>query len=168
MIGSQQEGDTVVYCREHELRRNGRSRLTGFEKDKICRSEARPQDSIFVRISIDCLQPCTAVELSTFHYTQTEDSTSLETEARAQRGFIEGCTTLAEPSQTVDDDRDDEMSEPTQTMNAEKRKVDETAKESRAPLPITTFPHASSTRPEDESHEQHTVYDTSQNRKEES
>ena len=30
--------------------------------------------------------------------------------------------------ETVDDDQDDEMQEPTQTMNAEKRKVDETAK----------------------------------------
>ena len=63
---------------------------------------------------------------------------------------------LAEPSRTVDDDRDDEMSEPTQTMNAEKRKVNETAKESRAPLPITTSSHTSSSRFDDETHGQFT------------
>ena len=48
------------------------------------------------------------------------------------------------------------MSEPTQTMNAEKRKVDETAKELRAPLPITTSSHASSSRLDDDTHEQPT------------
>ena len=70
------------------------------------------------------------------------------------KGFIEGRTTFAEPSRTVDDDRDDEMSEPSQTMNAAKRKVDETVEELRALSPTTTFSHASSTRAGDETHEQ--------------
>ena len=48
-------------------------------------------------------------------------------------------------------------SEPTQTMNAEKRKVDETAKDSRAPLPITASSRASSSRPDDETHKQLTA-----------
>ena len=38
--------------------------------------------------------------------------------------------------------------------SAEKRKVDETAKSLRASLPRTTLPHASSLRPDDETHEQ--------------
>ena len=87
-------------------------------------------------------------------HTQTKGSTHLATEAQTQRGFIEEHTPLAEQSRTVDDDRDDEMPEPTQTMNAEKRKVDETAKELRALLSITTSSHASSSRPDDETHEQ--------------
>ena len=63
-------------------------------------------------------------------------------------------TPLAEPPRTVDDDGDDAVSEPTQTINAEKRKADETAKVLRAPLPRTTFSHARSSRPDDETHEQ--------------
>ena len=46
------------------------------------------------------------------------------------------------------------MSEPTQMTSAEKRKVDETAKELRAPLPITAPPYASSLRSDDETHGQ--------------
>ena len=54
VIGSQQVGDKVLYCREpragkHEFRRNVRSRLTGFEKHKNSLSEAQLQDSIFAR-----------------------------------------------------------------------------------------------------------------------
>ena len=41
-------------------------------------------------------------------------------------------------------------------MNAEKRKVDETAKELRALLPITTSSQASSSRLDDNTHEQPT------------
>ena len=69
-----------------------------------------------------------SVELQVFHKTQTEDFTSLVTEAQTQRGFIDERTSIADPSRTVDDDQDDEMSEPTQTTSAEKRQVDETAK----------------------------------------
>ena len=60
----------------------------------------------------------------------------------------------------IDDDQDDEMSEQTQTTSAEKRKVDETAKELRVPLPITTLSlsHANSTRPENETQEQLTRF----------
>ena len=60
---------------------------------------------------------------------------------------------------------DDEMSEPTQTMNAEKRMVDETANELRAALPITTSCHARSSRSDDETHEKLTL---STNHKDES
>ena len=46
------------------------------------------------------------------------------------------------------------MSEPTQTMNAEKRQVDETEQESRAPFPITPSSHSRSSRPDEETNEQ--------------
>ena len=84
---------------------------------------------------MDRLRPCRTAELPVCHHIQTEGSTLLATEAQTQRGFIEDRTSLAEPPRTIDDDRKDEMSEPTQTMNAEERKMDETAKELRAPLP---------------------------------
>ena len=128
--------------------------MIGFQKDKNKLSEKQPRDSIFVRIAIDRLRPCTTAELLVFHHTQTKGSTPLATEAQTQRGFIEEHIPLAEPPRTVDDDRDDEMPEPTQTMNAEKRKVDDTAKALRAPLPTATSSHASSSRLDDETHEQ--------------
>ena len=144
VIGSHRLGGIVLYCREtragtHELRWNVRSRLTGGTKTaSVKRNHKTPY-------------PCTAVELSVFHHTQTKDSTSLATEARTQRGFIEGRTTLAEPSRTVDDDRDDEMSEPTQNDECRKAKGGRNSKrkELQAPLLPTTFSRASSTRPED-------------------
>ena len=88
----------------------------------------------------------------------TKAFTSLESEAQTQRGFIEKHTSIAYPSRTVDDDQDDEMPEPIQTTSAEKRKLDETAEELRVPLPVTTFSHASSTRPENETYEQLTRF----------
>ena len=72
-----------------------------------------------------------SVELLVFGKTRAEDFTSLVTESQTQRGFIDEHTPIADPSRTVDDDQDDEMPEPTQTTSAEKRKVDETAKELR-------------------------------------
>ena len=104
--------------------------------------------------SLIFLHPCMSVELLVFNQIQTTGSTSLATEAQTQQGFLDERASIADPSRTVDDDQDDGMAEPTQTMRAEKRKMDETAKELRALLPITTFSHASSTRPEDETHEQ--------------
>ena len=88
-----------------------------------------------------------------FHYTQTNSSSPLATDAQIQQGFIDERaslnTTTADPSQTADegddeDGWDDEMPEPTRTKRTEKRKeiqTDETAKELRAPLPefIGTF-----------------------------
>ena len=70
--------------------------------------------------------------------------------------------TVADPSRSVDgdvdeDERDDEISEPTQITKAVKRKeiqMDETAKELRAPLQIAASSHASSLRPADETQEQ--------------
>ena len=47
-----------------------------------------------------------------------------------------------------------EMAEPTHMTSAEKRAVNETAKELRASLPITTSSHVSSLRLDDETHEQ--------------
>ena len=76
-----------------------------------------------------------------------------------QEGFIDeraplNPTTL-DPSRTADecedeDEWDDEMSEPTQTKKAEKRKefqTDEIAKELRASSPMTDSSHVSSLRP---------------------
>ena len=88
-----------------------------------------------------------------FHYTQTKRSTPLA-DAKTQQGFIDERTSFADPSRLVDDDQDDEMSEPTQTTSAEERKVDETTKELRAPLSITSSSHASSSRLDDKTHEQ--------------
>ena len=48
------------------------------------------------------------------------------------------------------------MPEKTQTMNAEKRNADETAKELLAFFPIATFSRASSSLPDDETHKQRT------------
>ena len=76
-----------------------------------------------------------SIKLLVFRKTQTKDLTSLATEAQTQRGFIDEHISIADPSRTVDDDQDDEMPEPTQTTSAEKRKVDETANELRAPYP---------------------------------
>ena len=102
-----------------------------------------------------------------FHYTQTKSSSPLTTDVQTQQGFIDERAplnpTVADPSRTVnededEDERDDEMSEePTQITRTEKRKdfqMDETAKESQAPLPIADSSHASSSRPSDESQEQ--------------
>ena len=104
-----------------------------------------------------------------FHKTQTKDFTSLVTEAQTQRGFIDEHISIADPSRTVDDDQDDEIPELTQTTSAEKRKVDEKAKELRALLPIITLSNANSTRLEHETYEQLTQCTIqSQNRKDES
>ena len=76
-----------------------------------------------------------------FHYTQTKSSTPLAADAQTQQGFIDDrgsldIPTIADPSRTADDEQDDDMSEPTQTTTAERRKVDGTAKELRALLPM--------------------------------
>ena len=126
-------------------------KIDQFRKEKNSLSEAQAQDSIFVRISIDCLHPCNSVELSVFHCTQPKDSVRLMTEARTQRGFTEG-RILPTPSRTINVGRDEKIVRA--NTNDESRKADETAKELRAPLAITTFSHASSPRPEDETHEQ--------------
>ena len=62
-IGSQQVGDIALYCREsragkHELMRNGRSRLIGFEKDKNSLSEAQLQNSKFACMFVNFSHPC--------------------------------------------------------------------------------------------------------------
>ena len=70
--------------------------------------------------------------------------------------------TTVDPSRTADEgedeeERDDEMSEPTQTKRTEQRKkiqTDETAKELREPLPIADPSHASSSVPSDETQKQ--------------
>ena len=159
-IGSRQVGDTVLYCRDsrsgkHELRRNARSRLNGFDKDENSLSETQPRDSMFVLMFTDCLHPsCKIVELLVFRFTRTKDFTPLATETQTQHDFIDEHFSFADPSRFVNDDQDDEMPEPTQTTRAEKRKVDETAKELRTLVPLISFSQESSTRPESETHEQ--------------
>ena len=96
------------------------------------------------------MDPCTKV----FHCTQTKGST-LATDAQTQQVFIDERNSLdiqriPGPSLPVNDDHDDEMSEPTQMTTAETRKVDETAKDLRASLPITASPHARSSRSDDD------------------
>ena len=129
-----------------------------------------------VCVAIDRLRPCTLAVLLAFQYTQTKSSSPLAADAQTQQGVIDERTsldipTVADPSRTagedVDEDKqDDEMSEPTHMTSAEKRKVDGTAKEFRASLPITASSRASSLRPDDENtRTAHTICKTSQNHK---
>ena len=133
VVGPYQVGGTVLYSREPQavergLRGNVRSRLMGFEKDKTA-SVKRNHATLY-----SSALPSITAELLVFHYMQPKGSTPLATEAQTQRSFIEERASLAEPSRTVDGDQDDEMSEPTQTMSAEKRKVDDET-EMRAAAP---------------------------------
>ena len=97
-------------------------------------------------VAVDCLRPCTPAELLAFHYTQTKTSSLLATDAQTQQGFTDERAplkpTVPDPPRTVnededEDERDDEVSEPTQITRAEMRKdfqTDATAKVLRAPL----------------------------------
>ena len=99
-----------------------------------------------------------------FHNTQTQSSSPLAADAQTQQGFIYERASLHNPtvfdhSRTADgdvgeDERDDEMSEPTLMTSAEKRKADEIAKELRASLPTADSSHASSLHPDDEAQDQ--------------
>ena len=163
--GSYQVGDKVSYCREARAGERGLqwsvgSRLICFEKDKNSLGETQPRscwvicDSVPVCVAIDRLRPCTPVELLAFHYTQTKSSSPLAADAQTHQGFIDERAsrhnpTVAEPSRTADEDvdedeRDDELSEPTQITSAEKRKADKTAKELRASLPKAASSHVNS------------------------
>ena len=135
--------------------------MTVFEKENDSLGVTQPRicwvvcNAIPVCVAVDRLRSCTSAELSAFHFTQTESSTPLATDAQTQQVFIDERNSfdiqmLPGPSRPVDDDHDDEMSEPTQMTTAETRKVDETAKELRASLPITASPHARSSRSDDD------------------
>ena len=170
VVGSYQVGDTVSYCTEprageHGLQWSVGSRLIGFEEDKNSLGETQPRtcriicDSLPFSVAVDRLRPRTPAELLAFHCTQTKSSTPLAADAQTQEGFIGErislcISTIADPSGTANDERDDEMSEPTQMTSAGKRKVDETAKELRASLPKPASSHASSLRLDDETQEQ--------------
>ena len=107
--------------------------------------------SVFV--AVDRMRPCTSAELLAFHYTQTKI-----TDAQTQQSFIDKRAPTRQllihrklPMEGDEDadERDDEMSEPTRIIRTEKRKeiqTDETAKESRSPLPVADSLHASSVR----------------------
>ena len=96
-----------------------------------------------------------------FHYMQTKSSSPLATDTQIQQGFIDERAplnpTAVDPSRTEDDERGDEMSEPSQKTRTEKRndfQMDETSKELRAPLPFADPSHKSLLRPSDETLEQ--------------
>ena len=167
----------VSCCREarageHGLQWSVGSRLIGFEKDRNSLGETQPRtcwaicDSVPVCVAVDRSRPCTPAELLAFHFTQTKSSSPPATDTQIQQGFIDERASLdlttVDPSRTADegedeDERGDEMSEPTQITRIEKRKdfqMDEAAKEIRAPLPIADSSHASSSRPSDETLEQ--------------
>ena len=149
------------------------SRLIRFEKDRNSLGETQPRtcwiicDSVPVCVVVDRLRPCTPSELLAFHHAQTKGSSPLATDAQTQQSFIDERAslnpTVADPSRSANEDkdegeRDDEMPEPTRLTRTEKRKdiqTDETAKEFRAPLPVTDSSLASSLRPCDETQEQH-------------
>ena len=182
MVGSYQVRDTVSYCREarageHGLQWSFGSTLIGFEKDRNSLSKTQPCtcwiicDSVPGCVAGDRLRRCTPAELLAFHHTQTKSSSPFATDAQIQQGFIdEGFIderaslnpTTADPSRTADegedeDERDDEMSEPTRTKRTDKRKeiqTDETAKELRELLHVTDSSLASSLRRSDETQEQ--------------
>ena len=173
VAGSYQVGDRVSFCKEprageHGLQWSVGSGLIGFEKDKNSRGETQPRtcwvtcDSVLVCVAIDRLRQCTsAAELLAFHFTQTTSSSLLAADAQTQQGFIDeraslNIPTIVDPSRNADDGQVDEMSEPTQTSTAEKRTVDEAAKNYGDLLPITASSHASSLRPDDETQEQFT------------
>ena len=165
-----QVGDIVSYCREprageHGLQWSVASRLIGSEKDKNSLCETQPRtcwiicDSLPVCVATDRLRPCTSAELLAFHFTQTKSSASLAADAHTQQGLIDernsiDILTAADSSRIVENEQDVEMSEPRQITSAEKRKVDETAKELRALLPRAASPHASSSRSDTETQEQ--------------
>ena len=148
------------------------SRLTGFEKGRNSLGGTQPRtcwvicDSVPVCVAVDRFRPCTPAELLAFHCTQTTSSSPLATDTQIQQGFVDEraplTLTTVDPSRTAnevedEDERDDEMSEPTRTKSTAKRKeiqTDETAKELRAPLPIADPSHASSSGPSDETQEQ--------------
>ena len=123
-------------------------------------------DSVPVCVAVDRLRPCTPAELLVFNYTHTKSSSPLATDTQIQQGFIDERAppnpTTVDPSRTADegedeDERDNDMSEPTRTKKTEKRteiQTDETAKELRAPLPVADPSHASSLRPSDKTREQ--------------
>ena len=94
-----------------------------------------------VCVAIDRLRPWTPGDIFDVHYTQTKSSSPLAADAQTQQGFIDERAslhnpTVADASRTADEDvdedeRDDEISEPTQITKAGKRKeiqMDETAK----------------------------------------
>ena len=88
-------------------------------------------------------------------------SLPLAADARTQQGFIDERSSLLIPtdvdsSRIAEDERGDEMSEPTQITRAEKRKEihsDGSVKGLQASLPITASSHASSLRLDDETQE---------------
>ena len=58
-----------------------------------------------------------------FHYTQTKSSSPLATDAQTQQGFIDERAPCADPSRIVDDDQDDEMSEPQNKPEPQRREL---------------------------------------------
>ena len=86
VVGSQQVGDIVSYCREarageHGLQWSvGSTLLMGLEKDRNSLGETQPRtcwvicDSAPVCVAVDRLRACTSAELLAFHYTQTKGS----------------------------------------------------------------------------------------------
>ena len=121
--------------------------MIGFEKDKNSLGETQSCtcwvicDSVPICVAVDRLRPGKPAELLAFHHTQTKSSSLRAADAQTQEGFIyERASlhnpTVADPSRTADehedeDERDDEMPEPTQITSAEKRKeiqTDEAAK----------------------------------------
>ena len=110
--------------------------LIGFEKDKNSLGETQSRtcwvicDSLPVCVAVDRLRPCTPAELLAFHYMQTKSSSPLAADAQVQQGFIDERaplnSTTADPSRTVgegedEDERNDEVSEPTRKQKSEKR-----------------------------------------------
>ena len=92
--------------------------------------------------------PCDgSMNVADSHPYDSDGSMQTKAEAlacRTSRAASLDSPTSADPSRTADDEQDDEMSEPTQTTTAEKRKVNEAAKELWALLSITASAHVGS------------------------
>ena len=95
-------------------------------------------DNLRFRARLRCRRSLTSLHITGivgFHHTQAKSSSSLEADAQTHQGFIDERAPLnatvadSSPNANVDEDedeRDDEMSEPTHLTRTEKRKVIQT------------------------------------------
>ena len=97
-----------------------------------------------VCVAVDRLRPCTQVELLAYHHTQTKSSSPLAADAQTQQGdnLAPLNPTTVDPARSADggeDERDDEMSEPTQNKEHTKAKRVSDGRNSKRVTGTVTF-----------------------------
>ena len=158
----------VSHCREprageHGLQWSVGSGLIGFEKDNDSLGETQPRtclvfcDAVPLCVAIDRLRPCAPAEWLAFSMNANQQSfTSCSrlrhNEASLMNALHCAFRQLLTHREIGEDERDDEMSEP--TGKRKETHTDECAKELRASLPASASSHASSLRPGHETQEQ--------------